>query len=115
MLDLGLPDIDGVAIVRRIRREATTPILILSARGLERDKVEALEAGADDYVTKPFGMAELRARISALLRRAGGPAADATGMVTVGPVVLDIARHVVTVNGTASWTSRRASTSCSRS
>ena len=97
VLDLGLPDIDGVAVVRRVRREATTPILILSARGLERDKVDALEAGADDYVTKPFGMAELRARISALLRRAGGSAATQAGLVTVGPVVLDVARHAVTV------------------
>ena len=99
VLDLGLPDVDGVTIIRRVRREATTPILILSARGLEHDKVEALEAGADDYVTKPFGMAELRARISALLRRAGGPAATPTGVVAVGPVVLDIARHAVTVHG----------------
>ena len=97
VLDLGLPDVEGVAIIRRIRREATTPILILSARGLERDKVEALEAGADDYVTKPFGMAELRARISALLRRAGGPAASPTGLVSVGPVTLDVARHTVAV------------------
>ena len=100
VLDLGLPDVDGSTVIRRIRRDATTPILILSARGAERDKVAALEAGADDYVTKPFGMAELRARIAALLRRAAGPAADLTGSVTVGPVVLDIARRKVTVGGT---------------
>jgi two-component system KDP operon response regulator KdpE len=100
VLDLGLPDLDGSAVIRRIRRDATTPILILSARGAERDKVAALEAGADDYVTKPFGMAELRARIAALLRRAAGPAADLTGSVSVGPVVLDIARRKVTVSGT---------------
>lgn len=100
VLDLGLPDLDGSAVIRRIRRDATTPILILSARGAERDKVAALEAGADDYVTKPFGMAELRARIAALLRRAAGPAADLTGSVSVGPVVIDIARRSVTVGGT---------------
>lgn len=100
VLDLGLPDLDGSAVIRRIRRDATTPILILSARGAERDKVAALEAGADDYVTKPFGMAELRARIAALLRRAAGPAADLTGSVSVGPVVIDIARRKVTVGGT---------------
>ncbi len=73
LLDLGLPDLDGAAVVRRIRHDATTPILILSARSDERDKVATLEAGADDYVTKPFGMDELRARVGALLRRAGGP------------------------------------------
>ncbi|HYM84132.1 MAG TPA: response regulator, partial [Candidatus Dormibacteraeota bacterium] len=58
VLDLGLPDLDGSAVVRHVRRDATTPILILSARGEERDKVAALEAGADDYVTKPFGLDE---------------------------------------------------------
>ena len=78
LLDLGLPDLDGMTIVRRLRREATTPILILSARSQERDKIAALESGADDYVTKPFSMGELHARIGALLRRAAGPAADAT-------------------------------------
>ena len=77
-------------IVRRVRRDATTPILILSARADERDKVAALEAGADDYVTKPFGMEELRARVAALLRRAGGPAADGQGRLQLGPIVLDI-------------------------
>jgi two-component system KDP operon response regulator KdpE len=99
LLDLGLPDLDGITVVRRVRREATTPILILSARGEERDKVAALEAGADDYVTKPFGMAELRARVAALLRRAGGPAADQAGTVALGSVVLDITRHTVTASG----------------
>jgi two-component system KDP operon response regulator KdpE len=99
ILDLGLPDQDGLSVIRRVRREATTPILILSARGLETDKVAALEAGADDYVTKPFGMAELRARIAALLRRAAGPAADAGGVLRNGAVVLDPAHREVTVGG----------------
>ena len=99
ILDLGLPDRDGSVVVRRVRAEATTPILILSARDTERDKVDALEAGADDYVTKPFGMAELRARVAALLRRAAGPAADAEGIISVGPVAIDLARRVVTVHG----------------
>jgi two-component system KDP operon response regulator KdpE len=98
VLDLGLPDLDGSAVVRRVRRDATTPILILSARGDERDKVAALEAGADDYVTKPFGLDELRARIAALLRRAAGPSADPHGTVTLGPVSLDIGRREVTVD-----------------
>jgi two-component system KDP operon response regulator KdpE len=99
LLDLGLPDLDGSAVVRHVRREATTPILILSARTDERVKVATLEAGADDYVTKPFGMDELRARIGAVLRRAAGPAADQGGVVTLGPVALDVAARRVTVNG----------------
>ena len=76
VLDLGLPDQDGLTVIRHVRREATTPILVLSARDRESDKVAALDLGADDYVTKPFGMTELRARIDALLRRAAGPAGD---------------------------------------
>jgi len=99
LLDLALPDGDGSTLIRRIRREATTPILILSARNAERDKVAALEAGADDFVTKPFGLPELRARVGALLRRAGGAAADAGGLVSAGPVVIDIARREVAVAG----------------
>jgi two-component system KDP operon response regulator KdpE len=99
LLDLGLPDMDGADLVRRIRRDASTPILILTARAAERDKVAALDAGADDYVTKPFGMDELRARVTALLRLAGGPAADTTGRVALGSVVVDIPRRHVTVAG----------------
>lgn len=97
LLDLGLPDADGVDIVRRIRREATTPIVILSARGEERDKIAALEAGADDYLTKPFSTDELNARIRAVLRRAGGPEADTSGRLTLGPIALDVLHHTVTV------------------
>ena len=100
LLDLGLPDLDGMTIVRRLRREATTPILILSARSQERDKIAALESGADDYVTKPFSIGELHARIGALLRRAAGPAADASGLVHVGPLTLDVPHHEVRVNDT---------------
>jgi two-component system KDP operon response regulator KdpE len=99
VLDLGLPDLEGLAIVRHIRRDATTPILILSARDGEQVKIEALEQGADDYVTKPFGLGELRARIAALLRRAGGPGADQQGVLTLGPVRLDVGRRTVEVDG----------------
>lgn len=99
ILDLGLPDRDGIVVVERVRREATTPILVLSARDAERDKVSALEAGADDYVTKPFGMAELRARVAALLRRAVGAAADERGVVAVGRVMIDLGSRSVTVAG----------------
>jgi two-component system, OmpR family, KDP operon response regulator KdpE len=97
LLDLGLPDMDGSTVVRRLRRESTTPILVLSARDRERDKVDALELGADDYVTKPFGMGELHARIKALLRRSAGPAADAQGVIRVGRLTVDVGRHSVTV------------------
>ncbi len=99
VLDLGLPDTDGTTVIRRVRRDGTTPILILSARDDEYDKVAALELGADDYVTKPFGLEELRARVAALLRRAAGPAADTTGSMTLGPVVLDVTRREVVVGG----------------
>jgi two-component system KDP operon response regulator KdpE len=99
LLDLGLPDLDGVDVIRRIRREATTPIIILSARGDERDKIAGLEAGADDYLTKPFATDELNARIRAVLRRAGGPDADAGGCLWLGPIELDGVRREVRVSG----------------
>jgi two-component system KDP operon response regulator KdpE len=100
VLDLGLPDRDGADLVRRFRRDATTPILILSARDSEAQKVAALEDGADDYVTKPFGLAELRARVAALLRRAAGAASDASGRLVLGPLVLDGTKREVRVEGT---------------
>ncbi|MGA3030360.1 MAG: response regulator transcription factor [Candidatus Limnocylindrales bacterium] len=99
LLDLGLPDLDGVDVVRRIRREATTPIIILSARGDERDKIAGLEAGADDYLTKPFATDELNARIRAVLRRAGGANADASGRLRLGPIELDPVKREVHVGG----------------
>jgi len=97
LLDLGLPDMDGVRVIRSIRRDARTPIVILSGRYEEREKVEALDAGADDYVTKPFGVSELRARIRVAIRHAAGPAADREAVLAAGPVVLDAARHEVRV------------------
>ncbi len=99
LLDLGLPDMDGLDVIRRIRRDAMTPIVILSGRYAEREKVEALDRGADDYVTKPFGVDELHARLRVALRRAAGPAADAGGRVVVGPLMFDAARHHVAVGG----------------
>jgi two-component system KDP operon response regulator KdpE len=99
LLDLGLPDLDGVDVIRRIRREAVTPIIILSARGDERDKISGLEAGADDYLTKPFALDELNARIRAVLRRASGASADAAGCLRLGPIELDAVRHEVRVAG----------------
>jgi two-component system KDP operon response regulator KdpE len=99
LLDLGLPDMDGLAIIRRIRREATTPIVILSGRYEEREKVQALERGADDYVTKPFGVDELNARLRVALRRSAGPTADADGRLVNGILVLDVGHHEVRVAG----------------
>jgi two-component system KDP operon response regulator KdpE len=99
LLDLGLPDLDGQAVILRVRREATTPIIVVSARGREEDRVAALDAGADDYLTKPFGLSELHARMRAVLRRAGGPEADAAGRLTLGPVVMDVLRHEVRAAG----------------
>jgi len=99
LVDLGLPDVDGLRVIRSIRRDAATPVIVLSARGDEAVKIEALELGADDYVTKPFAMGELIARIRAVLRRAAGPAAAAEGRLTAGPVVLDTLAHEVTVGG----------------
>jgi two-component system KDP operon response regulator KdpE len=99
LLDLGLPDMDGQTLVTRFRREAATPIVILSGRYEEREKVEALERGADDYVTKPFGVAELHARLRVALRRSVGPVADGDGQVVIGPLVFDGGRHEVRVDG----------------
>jgi two-component system KDP operon response regulator KdpE len=99
LLDLGLPDMDGLVIISHIRREAMTPIVILSGRYEEREKVEALERGADDYVTKPFGVDELHARLRVALRHAAGPAADAGGRIAVGSLELDQESHEVRVAG----------------
>jgi two-component system KDP operon response regulator KdpE len=99
LLDLGLPDIDGLQLVRRIRHDAATPIVILSGRYEEREKVEALERGADDYVTKPFGVDELHARLRVALRHAAGPAADRDGLIVNGSLQVDPSRHEVSVAG----------------
>lgn len=97
LLDLGLPGIDGIGVLRRVRRDATTPVIVLSARGEERDKVEALDEGADDYLTKPFGMAELHARVRAALRRTLATEIDPTGVLEIGSLRLDPDRRQVTV------------------
>jgi len=97
LLDLGLPDGDGIELTRSLREWSRVPILVISARGREEDKVEALDAGADDYVTKPFSADELLARIRALSRRTPAPADEPT--VSFGDVTVDLASHVVTRAG----------------
>ncbi len=98
LLDLGLPDMDGLDVLRRIRAWSALPVLVLSARGQERQKVEALDAGADDYVTKPFGFAELLARVRATVRRATRPEA-VEPVVRAGALSLDLERRRVTLGG----------------
>jgi len=98
LLDLGLPDGDGLTVLRQIPTEDRPPIIVLSARGQEGDKVTALDAGADDYLTKPFGASELLARIRVALRRVSGP--PVPDVIEVGPIRIDQPRHSVTVGGT---------------
>jgi two-component system KDP operon response regulator KdpE len=100
VLDLGLPDLDGQAVCRRIREWSEVPIIILSASGNEDGKVAALDGGADDYVTKPFGMAELEARIRTALRhRKAEPAEPEPATLTVGQLEMDLVHHEVHLDG----------------
>jgi two-component system KDP operon response regulator KdpE len=98
LLDLGLPDGDGITVARRLREWSTTPIIVISARGREADKVEALDAGADDYLTKPFGVNELFARIRVALRHASA-VESGEPVFTMGPLSIDLARREVLLNG----------------
>jgi two-component system KDP operon response regulator KdpE len=100
MVDLGLPDLDGVEVVKQIRAWSALPILILSARGAEADKVAALDAGADDYVTKPFGVGELTARIRVALRHAAhGGKQSAAATLRFGDIDVDLQRRLVRADG----------------
>jgi two-component system KDP operon response regulator KdpE len=96
LLDLGLPDADGIDLTRRIREWSHTPIIVISARGKEQDKIAALDAGADDYLTKPFGVGELMARLRVALRHAAqGPDAQPEPVFTVGDLRVDLVRRQV--------------------
>jgi len=97
LLDLGLPDIDGTAVIREVRAQSGTPIVVLSVRGAERDKVEALDLGADDYLTKPFGVEELLARVRVALRHAAGVSAGAAPVFRTGDLEVDIEHRRVRV------------------
>jgi two-component system, OmpR family, KDP operon response regulator KdpE len=98
IVDLGLPDMDGSEVVERIRSWSNVPIIVLSVRSSEAQKVQVLEAGADDYVVKPFGMAELLARVRVALRRQSR-ASTGEPTVVVGPLTIDLAARAVTLNG----------------
>jgi len=98
LLDLGLPDMDGLDVTRRLREWSTTPIIVLSAREKETDKIDALDAGADDYLTKPFGVGELLARIRVALRHIyASPASDGESVFTTGDLRVDIQKRQVFV------------------
>jgi two-component system KDP operon response regulator KdpE len=101
LLDLGLPDMDGFEIIRQIRERTSVPIVVLSVRGAERDKVRALELGADDYLTKPFGVEELLARVRVALRHAARPAHGTEAIFRTGDLAIDVERRRVTVAGDA--------------
>ncbi len=95
ILDLGLPDMDGLDVTKRLREWATMPIIVLSARGKENDKIAALDAGADDYLTKPFGVGELLARLRVALRRSMKRGSNAPAEFAVGELKIDFARRQV--------------------
>lgn len=99
ILDLGLPDMDGKDVVARIREWSQVPILILSVRDAEPEKVAALDAGANDYVVKPFGTAELLARLRALLRTSKAAGGEQKAQITQGDLTVDLARHEVSLSG----------------
>ncbi len=101
LLDLGLPDSDGVDVIRQVREWSTMPIVVISARGEEASKIAALDAGADDYLTKPFGVGELLARMRVALRHASRPALDGTvdAPLIVGDLRIDLAGRTVTKSG----------------
>jgi len=98
VLDLGLPDMDGVEVTRRLREWSATPIIILSVRDREDDKVAALDAGADDYLTKPFGIGELMARVRVAIRHVVQPVSEP--VIEVGDLVVDLGKREVTREGT---------------
>jgi two-component system, OmpR family, response regulator RegX3 len=107
LLDIGLPDGSGLDVCRELRRESETPVIMLTARGSEADRVAGLELGADDYVVKPFSAREVVARIRAVLRRARTDRPDGDGPIAIGELNLDPARHEVRHAGEALELSRK--------
>jgi two-component system KDP operon response regulator KdpE len=101
VLDLGLPDIDGIEVTRQLREWSKAPIIVVSARGKEQDKIAALDAGADDYLTKPFGVGELMARVRVALRHAASSSESGEPIFDIGDLHVDLARREVTAGGRA--------------
>ena len=99
ILDLGLPDLDGLEIIRRIREYSQVPIIVVSARDQDTEKIEALDAGADDYLTKPFSIHELHARLRVILRRHETQAVDSTASYRSGDLVINTDSHLVYLKG----------------
>jgi two-component system KDP operon response regulator KdpE len=97
--DLAMPEMDGVELCRELRAVSKVPIIVLSVRSQDRMKIEALDAGADDYVTKPFSIQELQARVRAQLRRTAAASADEKPVITLGDFVIDLPQHRVVVRG----------------
>ncbi len=97
ILDLGLPDVDGIEVTRRLREWTQIPIIVVSVREREEDKIAALDAGADDYLTKPFGIGELMARLRVVLRRAAAP--ENEPLFHTDRLTVDLTRHEVTIDG----------------
>ena len=95
LLDLGLPDLDGIELTRRLREWSAVPVIVISARGREQDKIAALDAGADDYLTKPFGIGELLARLRVALRHAAAPEGGGEPVFEVGDLKVDLAARLV--------------------
>src|SRR5471032_593912 len=99
ILDLGLPDVDGIEVIKKLREWTSRPVIILSARNMETDKIAALDAGADDYLTKPFGLGELLARIRVALRHASRGVQETGGIFTVAGLKVDMPHRRVHVDG----------------
>jgi len=99
ILDLTLPDMDGIQVCEQIRQWSAVPIIVLSVRDAERDKVAALDMGADDYLTKPFSIEELLARIRVALRHSLSSVGNRESVITVGALSIDLARHIASLNG----------------
>ena len=107
LLDIMLPALSGMEVLRRLRRESQMPVIMLTARDTVVDKVSGLDMGADDYITKPFAIEELLARIRAALRKRPAAPAEERDLLTAGPLAMDVERHEVTVDGRAVELTRR--------
>ena len=107
ILDLGLPDMDGLDVIKLVREWSQIPIIVLSIRSDDIDKIEALDRGANDYVTKPFSMGELLARMRAALRQGRGDGADNGAVITAGDISIDLGKRLITLGGTPVKLSRK--------